>query len=150
MVVCFIARKEQKKMNSINLLGRLTKDVEVRYTSGDNLAIAHFTLAVDRHDKEKHTDFINCVSFGAQAENLQLYCKKGSQIAVSGRLQSGSYEDKDGKKIYTFDVYCNTIDYTSTKGGDNTTEAPKNEAKPKEEEYIPQFEAIGDDEDIPF
>lgn len=95
-------------MNKVTLIGRLTRDPEVRYTQGENAtAIARYSLAVDRRYKregEPDADFINCVAFSKQGEFAEKYLRKGMKIAISGRIQTGSYIDKDGKKIYTTDI----------------------------------------------
>ena len=91
-------------VNKVILMGRLTKDPEVRWTQGENaMAIARYNLAVDRRGKDKEADFISCVAFGKSGEFAEKYLKKGTKILVSGRIQTGSYE-KDGKKVYTTDV----------------------------------------------
>lgn len=103
-------------MNKIILTGRTTKDAEVRY-NGEN-AIASFTMAVDRKFKQEgrpDADFIRCVSFGKQAEFAEKYLHKGIKILVTGRLQTGSYDDKDGKKIYTTDVIVEEIEFCESK-----------------------------------
>lgn len=93
-------------MNKVILMGRLTKSPEVKYLQNENhTAMARYTLAVDRrYGKEKETDFISCVTFGKNAEFAEKYLHKGLKIAVSGRIQTGSYTDSDGKKIYTTNV----------------------------------------------
>ena len=92
-------------MNKTILMGRLTKDPDVRYSQGDNpMAVAKYTLAVDRKGKKGETDFISCVAFGRNGEFAEKYLKKGSKIIVVGRIQTGSYDGKDGKKVYTTDV----------------------------------------------
>lgn len=116
-------------MNSVNLIGRLTKDPEVRYSTGANqTAVARFTLAVDRERQEDEADFISCVTFGKSAENMEKYMSKGRKVAVIGRIQTGSYE-KDGKKYYTTDVICNRVEFL-----DKKTDAPKNNG---EENQVP-------------
>lgn len=93
-------------MNNVVLIGRLTKDPEVRYT-GDQMAIATFTLAIDRpkrKDKEKETDFIRCTAFGKTAENIERWVSKGKLIAIEGSIRTGSYTKDDGTKVYTTDV----------------------------------------------
>lgn len=91
-------------MNKVILMGRLTKDPDVRYAQNENsTCVARYSLAVDRRGKEKEADFINCVAFGKSGEFAEKYLKKGTKILVSGRIQTGSYE-KDGKKVYTTDV----------------------------------------------
>lgn len=93
-------------MNKVILMGRLTKFPEVKYLQNENhTAMARYTLAVDRrYGKEKETDFISCVTFGKNAEFAEKYLHKGLKIAVSGRIQTGSYTDSDGNRIYTMNV----------------------------------------------
>lgn len=95
-------------MNKVILMGRLTRDPEVRYTQGDEpVAIARYNLAVDRKYKkegEQNADFIPCVAFGKNGQFVEKYLTKGMKIAISGRLQTGSYTNKDGNKVYTTDV----------------------------------------------
>lgn len=100
-------------MNSVHLLGRLTKDV-ILSKNGD-MTIARITLAVDRKTKEDSADFIGCVAFGKTAELIDQYVKKGSKIAIEGRIQTGSYTNKDGQKVYTTDVVVNSIDFCDKK-----------------------------------
>ena len=98
-------------MNHICLIGRLTADPEVRYTQGEKpMAVARYTLAVDRPRKaegQQVADFIRCVAFGKTAEFAEKYLHKGNKIALEGRIQTGSHDDKDGKKVYTTDVIVN-------------------------------------------
>ena len=105
-------------MNKVILMGRLTRDPEVRYTQTNNTLVASFALAVNRRfarpGEERQADFINIVVFGRQAENVQKYITKGSQIAVDGRIQTGSYE-KDGVKRNTFDVIANNVQFLDSK-----------------------------------
>lgn len=95
-------------MNKVILMGRLTRDPEVRYTSGENsLAIARYTLAVDRKirkDGDATADFIPCVVFGRSAEFVEKYFRKGLKITIAGRIQTGSYTNRDGQKVYTTEV----------------------------------------------
>jgi single-strand DNA-binding protein len=100
-------------MNNVILIGRLTKDPELRYMQSDNTAIAKFTLAVDRAKKDE-TDFIRITVFGKQAENCDKYLKKGRQAAVQGRLQTGSYT-KDGHTVYTTDVIASRVEFLGGK-----------------------------------
>lgn len=101
-------------MNTVVLIGRTTKDPEVRY-SGDT-AIAKFTLAIDRYSKgEKEADFIPVTVFGKQAENVEKFVGKGQKVAVEGRIQTGSYE-KDGRRIYTTDVIANRVEFLEFNG----------------------------------
>ncbi|MDE6529840.1 MAG: single-stranded DNA-binding protein [Lachnospiraceae bacterium] len=107
-------------MNKVVLMGRLTRDPEVRYTQGDSsLAIARYTLAVDRRFKrdgdEQTADFINCVSFGKAAEFAEKYYHKGIKVAVCGRIQTGSYTNKDGVKVYTTEVVVEEQEFAESK-----------------------------------
>lgn len=105
-------------MNKVILIGRLTKDAEVRY-SGET-AVARYTLAVDRRfkrDGEPEADFINCVAFGKQGEFAEKYLKKGMKIAVTGRIQTGSYSNKEGVKVYTTDVIVEEHEFCESKQG---------------------------------
>ena len=120
-------------MNKCTLIGRLTRDPEVRYTQGDNaMAIARYSLAVDRRfkrDGEPDADFINCVAFGKSGEFAEKYLKKGTKIAVVGRIQTGSYTNKDGQKVYTTDVVVEEQEFTESKNSgssDNNQSAPAN------------------------
>lgn len=102
-------------MNRCVLIGRLTKDPDVKYTQ-DKLAVAHFTLAVDRKGKDKTADFIACVSFGKTAEFIEKYIKKGTKIAVEGRIQTGSYTKQTGEKAYTTEVVVEQVEFAQSKG----------------------------------
>ncbi|MBO5337678.1 MAG: single-stranded DNA-binding protein [Lachnospiraceae bacterium] len=119
-------------MNKVILMGRLTRDPEVRYTQGDNpLAIARYSLAVDRRQArsnngdEQTADFINCVAFGRTAEFAERYLRKGTKIAVTGRIQTGSYTNKDGVRVYTTEVviedheFCESRNASGNDGGFN-------------------------------
>lgn len=111
-------------MNKVILVGRLTKDPEVRY-SGET-AIARYFLAVDRKFKregEPTADFINCVTFGKNGEFAEKYLRKGMKIAVTGRIQTGNYKDKDDKTVYTTDIVVEEHEFCESKG--TQTPAPK-------------------------
>ena len=99
-------------MNAVQLIGRLTKDPEIRHTD-DQMAIARFTIAIDRPSRngKKEADFPNVVVFGKQAENCGKYTAKGKLIGVEGRIQTGSYTNKNGDKVYTTDVIANRIEF---------------------------------------
>ena len=109
-------------MNKVFLIGRLTRDPELRYTSS-NLANMRCSLAVDRQyareGEERGTDFINIVAFGQRAETMNKYLTKGSQIAVDGRIQTGSYDGTDGKKVYTTDVIVENFQFLDTRNRNN-------------------------------
>ena len=109
-------------MNNVSLIGRLTKDPEVRYAN--EKAVAKFSIAVDRIGEG--TDFINIVTFGKTAEFIEKYFFKGMRIALTGRIQTGSYE-KDGHKVYTTDVIADRVEFCESKGDktETKTEAPK-------------------------
>lgn len=111
-------------MNKVVLLGRLTKDVELRYSANGETAIARFTVAVSRRGKKDEADFIQCKAFGKTAELIEKYFRKGSQICIVGRIETGSYDDKDGKKVYTTDVICEDFDFIGKKD-EQKQEAPK-------------------------
>jgi single-strand DNA-binding protein len=141
-------------MNKAILIGRLTKDPEVRYSQGENsTAVARFTLAVDRKFKKagdtQEADFIGCVAFGKQAEFVEKYFKQGMKMVAVGRIQTGSYTNKDGQKVYTTDVVAEEIEFAESKGHNEGTQ----QTKP-----IPSS-AVGDgfmnipdgiDEELPF
>ena len=95
-------------MNKVILMGRLTRDPDVRYSAGENsTAVARYTLAVDRRfhrDGDATADFIGCVAFGRQAEFAEKYLRQGTKIAITGRIQTGSYTNREGQKVYTTDV----------------------------------------------
>lgn len=98
-------------INNVVLVGRLTKDPELKYTQ-NGIAVARFTLAVNRtFSNQQEADFINCVAWRKQAENLANYMRKGSLIGVQGRIQTGSFDDKDGKRIYTTDIVADNIQF---------------------------------------
>lgn len=101
-------------MNSVVLIGRLTKDPEVR-VSQDGGSIARYSLAVDRRKKDAGADFISCVAFGKGAEFAEKYLKKGTKIGVTGRIQTGSYTNKDGQKIYTTEVVIEQQEFAESK-----------------------------------
>ncbi len=107
-------------MNKVILMGRLTRDPEVRYSQGDaNTAIARYSLAVDRRFRrdgdEQTADFINCVAFGRSAEFAEKYLHKGTKMCVEGRIQTGSYTNKDGQKVYTTEVVVENQEFAESK-----------------------------------
>lgn len=110
-------------MNKVFLVGRLTRDPDLRYGSSNN-AVMRTSLAVDRQftnqNGEREADFINIVAFGNRAETMKKYLTKGSQIAISGRIQTGSYDGADGKRVYTTDVVVDEFQFLDTKGSRNT------------------------------
>ena len=113
-------------MNSVVLIGRLTRDPELRYTSGSQMAVATFTIAIDRPVRaggEKQTDFPRVTVFGKQAENCEKYLAKGRLVGVQGRLQTGSYTNRDGVKVYTTDVIVEDQEFAETKAASDQSAA---------------------------
>ena len=106
-------------MNKVILMGRLTRDPEVRYSAGDNsMAIARYTLAVDRRfrrDGDQSADFIGCVAFGRSAEFAEKYLRQGTKLVVTGRIQTGSYTNRDGQKVYTTDVVVEDQEFAESR-----------------------------------
>ena len=106
-------------MNKVILMGRLTRDPEVRYSQGESpLAIARYTLAVDRRfkrDGEATADFISCVAFGRQAEHAERFYRQGLKVVIAGRIQTGSYTNKDGVKVYTTDIVVEEQEFAESK-----------------------------------
>ena len=133
-------------MNTVSLIGRLTKDPEVRYGAATQMAIARFSIAIDRgKDKDgndRGADYPSIVCFGKTAENAEKYLAKGKLVGITGRIQTGSYE-KDGKKYYTTEVLADRVEFLEKTGGtaQNTAPAPT---------PVPAGFNQLDDEDIPF
>lgn len=126
-------------MNNVSLMGRLTRDAELRYASNTETAILRFNVAVDRRlSKEKRmeaennnqptADFINCIAFGKTAEIIGQYFGKGNKIAITGHIQTGSYE-KDGQRIYTTDVVVDSFDFVESNSSSNTNTNQENTAQ---------------------
>ena len=143
-------------MNTVVLLGRLSRDPEMRYAQGDQgTAIASFSLAVDRRYKKEGqptADFINCKAFGKAAEIIGKYCTKGKQIAVTGEIQTGSYTNKEGKKVYTTDVLVTTVQLLGSSEPAKTTQNAQAPAPAPQPDPEPTWEQVDDitDDDIPF
>lgn len=150
-------------MNKAILMGRLTRDPEVRYSQGETqTAIARFTLAVDRRFKKagesQDADFIGCVAFGKQAEFVEKYFRQGMKMVAVGRIQTGSYTNKDGQKVYTTDVVAEEIEFAESKS--NNPEAGAFQQNNNRNNFKPEpSSAIGDgfmnipdgiDEELPF
>lgn len=108
-------------MNVFIGIGRLTKDPEVKITN-EGLTIARYTLAIDRIGKDKGADFISCVAFGKVGEFAEKYLRKGIKIAIEGRIQTGSYTNKNGDKVYTTDVIVSSHEFCERKTGDEAAE----------------------------
>lgn len=143
-------------MNKTILMGRLTREPEIRYSASDSgLAIARFTLAVNRRfhkDGEPSADFISCIAFGKSAEFIEKYIGKGRQICVSGRIQTGSYTNKDGQKVYTTEVVVDEVEFADSKptsAGAEQAAAPS-PAVPTSPQPSPEPAGFEVDEEIPF
>lgn len=139
-------------MNKVILTGRFTRDPEVRYTN-DGTSIARFSVAVNRkfakEGSDQKADFLNCVAFGKSAEFIEKYFRKGMKADLSGRIQTGSYTNKDGVKVYTTDIVVEEIEFGESKGSSQTQTAsptPNPEADPDGFMNIPD----GIDEEMPF
>ena len=149
-------------MNKVILMGRLTRDPEVRYSQGGEapLAIARFSLAVDRRQARNNqdgqtADFINCVAFGRQGEFAERYLRKGTKIALTGRIQTGSYTNKDGVKVYTTDIVAEDFEFCESKsasGNDGGYSGGNDYSRPMPSGAGEGFMNIPDgiDEELPF
>lgn len=151
-------------MNKTILMGRLTRDPEVRYSQGEKpLAVARYTLAVNRTFKregEADADFINCVAFGRNAEFAEKYFRQGIRIVVSGRIQTGSYTNRDGVKVYTTDVIVEEQEFAQTKAEANAEtqkqgQAPNQNRPAQQAPAAPAGDGFmnipdGLDEELPF
>lgn len=138
-------------MNKIILMGRLTKDPDVRYSQGEkSMAIARYTLAVERkfkRDGEANADFINCIAFGKNGEFAEKYLHKGIKIAVVGRIQTGSYTNKDGNKVYTTDVVVEEHEFAESKNA-SQSERPQPMPQTDSDDWMNIPDGI--DEELPF
>ncbi len=137
-------------MNSVSLIGRLTRDPEVRYSANSQTAVAKFTLAVNRpfaKDGEQDADFIGITCFGKTAELVEKYMSKGRQVGVTGRIQTGSYE-KDGKRVYTTDVIADRVEFLD-RGNSGSESNVSTMDNPFDDEIPSGFAKLTDD-DIPF
>lgn len=143
-------------MNKCVLMGRLTRDPEVRYTQGDNTsAVARFSLAVDRRfkkDGDQTADFINCVAFGKTGEFIEKYGRKGTKFVVEGRIQTGSYTNKEGQKVYTTDVVVEQVEFAESKAsadGNNSNASSQPATNPSSDGFMNIPDGI-DDSEFPF
>lgn len=143
-------------MNKVILMGRLTRDAEIRYSQGENsTAIARFSFAVDRRirrdNDEQTADFINCVAFGRVAEFLERFGRKGTKFVLEGRIQSGSYTNKDGQRVYTTDVVVENAEFAESKGSgsaNNGNSAPSSPTGSAGDGFMNIPDGI--DEELPF
>ena len=151
-------REEKEKMNKVILMGRLTRDPEVRYSQGnDSMRIARYTMAVDRRQRQQegqqNADFIGCVAFGRAAEFAEKYLRQGTKIVATGRIQTSSYTNREGQKVYTTDVVIEDQEFAESKAAaaGKTGNAAGQQAPPPATESdgfmnIPD----GIDEELPF
>lgn len=148
-------------MNLVVLIGRTTRDIELRQSSSGT-SIARFTLAVDRRVSEE-ADFIGCLAFDKTAETLARYAGKGTKIAVTGRIQTGSYDGKDGKKVYTTDVIVEQFEFCESRKAEQPQNAPPVQAAPAQSATVAPtvqqideanetmgFSELNADDDLPF
>lgn len=143
-------------MNKVILMGRLTREPEIRYSQGnDQMAIARYTLAVERRynrNADQTADFINCVAFGRLAEVAEKYFHRGTKIVATGRIQTGSYTNKDGNKVYTTDVVVEDQEFAESKGNsaesDSVPSGRPNPANASADGFMSIPEGIEDD--LPF
>ena len=152
------------KMNKVILMGRLTRDPEVRYSQGANpTAIARYTLAVERRfkrDGEPTADFINCVALGKAGELAEKYFRQGLKVTVAGRIQTGSYTNRDGVKVYTTDVFVEEQEFAESKNSENANAKPagNQNAAPQNQQNNNQYAGYdgfmnipeGIDDELPF
>ena len=137
-------------MNKVFLIGRLTRDPELRYT-GNNTPVASFSLAVNRsftnQQGEREADFFNITVWRKQAENVKNYLNQGSQVAVEGRLQTRSYEDKDGQKRYVTEVVADNVEFLGSKNSSNNSSNGSNNEEPTPYDFGDEKEPKGTDVD---
>ena len=140
-------------MNSVILMGRLTRDPRMSYTQAnsaqESTCVARYALAVDRRfnrDGERKADFISCVAFGRQAEFAEKYLRKGTKIAITGRIQTGSYTNRDGQKVYTTDVVVEEQEFAESKASGQT--AQQNPASASEDGFMEIPDGL--EEELPF
>lgn len=139
-------------MNKVVLIGRLTRDPEIRYLTGDNpMAIARYTLAVDRRSREGNADFIPCKAFDKKAEFAEKYLTKGIKVAVAGNIQTGSYVNKDGFTVRTFEVAVDECEFAESRKGDRSG-SPQGESRPETAGTADGFMNIPDglEDELPF
>lgn len=139
-------------MNNVSLTGRLTRDPEVRYSDGGS-TIARFTLAVDRRFKSEDgptADFIGCIAFGRTAEFIEKYFQKGTKMELNGRIQTGSYINKEGQKIYTTDVVASEVGFAESKRAEEKADPKESSGFGAPDDNGFQNIPDGIDEELPF
>jgi single-strand DNA-binding protein len=132
-------------MNKVIIIGRLTKDPELKYTPGDGTAICRITVAVARAFKKDETDFINCVAFGKTGETIAQYFAKGRQIALAGNIRTGSYQGQGGTKMYTTNVIIENFEFVGNNNANNQSWS----AQDNSDEGFGDMTPV-DDGDMPF
>ncbi|MBQ1688147.1 MAG: single-stranded DNA-binding protein [Lachnospiraceae bacterium] len=144
-------------MNKVILMGRLTRDPEVRYSQGESAtAVARFSLAVDRRFKrqgdDQSADFINCVTFGRTAEFAEKYLHQGTKVVGCGRIQTGSYTNKDGQRVYTTDVVLEEVEFAESKNASQNNGGFEQTQRPEPSQAADGFMNIPDglEEELPF
>lgn len=141
-------------MNRVILMGRLTRDPEVRYTTGENsMVVARYTLAVDRGIKkqaEQSADFIQCVAFSKAAEFAEKYFRQGMRVLVSGRIQTGNYTNKEGQKVYTTEVILDSQEFADSKGENANSKGTSNQGTCVDADGFMNIPDGVDDEGLPF
>lgn len=141
-------------MNKVILMGRLTRDPEVRYSQGEQAtAVARYTLAVDRRGRsqENSADFIPCVAFGKAAEFAERYLHKGTKIVLTGRIQTGTYTNKDGQRVYTTDIVEEDQEFAESKNAENSSaRGYSTQPAPAPRSGNDGFMSAGDDSELPF
>ena len=137
-------------MNKVILIGRTVADPELRYTAGSGTAVCKFTLAITRQFKKDETDFIRCVAFNKAAENITQYITKGRQLAVTGSIRTGSYDDQDGTKRYTTDVMVESFEFIgNNKDNGSSNDSNSNWNPPVDDGGFGDMTPV-DDGDMPF
>ncbi len=142
-------------MNKVILMGRLTRDPEVRYASNSNTAVCRYSLAVDRRfkrDGEPEADFFNCTVFGKSAEFAEKYFKKGTKVLVTGRIQNDNYTNKEGQKVYSTQIMVEEQEFAESKASGNSSGAGAFESRPNPNAAGDGFMNIPDgmDDELPF
>lgn len=148
-------------MNKLLIMGRLTRDPDIRYGGANNTCIARMSIAVDRRfkrDGAPTADFFSCTAFGKVAEFAEKYLKKGVKVVIDGEMQNDNYKDKDGKMVYSFNVLINTIEFAESKkaskqaaqqaAGNNTEKAAGTEEKTDDDEFMNLPDSV--EESLPF
>lgn len=139
-------------MNKVILMGRLTRDPEVRYTQGEQAtAVARYTLAVDRRGKnqENSADFIQCVAFGKAGEFAERYLHKGTKIVLTGRIQTGSYTNKEGQRVYTTDIVAEDQEFAESKNAESSG-TYSNQPAPAPQQNDNEFMSVDENSELPF